>query len=39
MKAVNRPFVPMKAVRMPPSLPGSAAMSRKPTIEASMVER
>ena len=38
MKAVNRPFVPMKAVKNPPSLAGSAAMSKKPTIEANIVE-
>ena len=37
MKAVNRPFVPMKAVKNPPSLAGSAA-SKKPTIEANIVE-
>ena len=39
MKAVKRPLVPMKAVRKPPSLAGSAAMRRKPTIEASIVDK
>ena len=38
MKAVSNPLVPMNAVKNPPSLAGSAAMSKKPTIEANIVE-
>ena len=38
IKAVNNPLVPMNAVKNPPSLAGSAAMSKKPTIEANIVE-
>ena len=38
MKAVNKPLVPIKALKKPPSLAGSAAMIKKPAIEANIVE-
>ena len=38
MNAVNNPLVPMKALRNPPSLTGSAAKNKKPHIAAIIVE-
>lgn len=38
MKAVNKPFVPINPVKKPPSFAGLAAISKKPTIAASMVD-